>query len=232
MRAARLHRYGDPAEITSFNPSEVGHRRGSMPVTFPHTLGWDVAGTAGDRPVIAMADGAAAEYVTVPLAHLVDAPASIPLADAAALPLAGLTAWQAVFEYGKARPGERVLVTGASGGIGRLAVQLVRHAGATPVAARRGEDPGGGYDLVLNLAPIAPPLAGERIVTITLPAPGATHFITRNDPAQLAELVALVDAGVVRVEIAERHPLGALAEIHRRAEAGDIHGKIIIEELA
>jgi NADPH:quinone reductase-like Zn-dependent oxidoreductase len=56
----------------------------------------------------------------------------------------------------------------------------------------------------------------------------ATHFVTRNDPAQLARIVALVDAGDLTVDIAEAHPLAELASIHHRSETGQTRGKIII----
>lgn len=56
----------------------------------------------------------------------------------------------------------------------------------------------------------------------------ATHVLARNDPAQLAALVALVDSGAITVEVTERHPLGDLASLHRRSETGDLHGKIIV----
>lgn len=68
------------------------------------------------------------------MATLVAAPASIPLANAAALPVAGITAWQAVFEHGKVTAGQRVLVNGAGGGVGGFVTQLAKHAGAEVIA--------------------------------------------------------------------------------------------------
>ncbi|MFI6596157.1 NADP-dependent oxidoreductase [Nonomuraea sp. NPDC050536] len=274
MFAARIHEYGEPSVITidrvpipvpgpgevlvkvaatSFNPSEIGFRRGFMPVTFPHTLGWDVAGTvvATGEPVIALTGGAAAGYAVVPEDKLVAAPKGIPLEHAAAIPVAGLTAWQAVFEQAEVRPGERVLIVGAGGGVGMFAVQLAKHAGATVVATASPRSAAavealgadeivdhtsrplpGGNDVVLNLAPADPPMLGDRVVTITHPGEGATHFVARNDPGQLAELVGLIDAGLVRVDITETHTLPDLPEIHARAESGQIRGKIIIKGLA
>jgi NADPH:quinone reductase-like Zn-dependent oxidoreductase len=52
--------------------------------------------------------------------------------------------------------------------------------------------------------------------------------VARNDAAQLAEIVALVDAGELVVDIAESHPLSDLASIHQRSEAGQTRGKIVI----
>ncbi|WP_436776433.1 NADP-dependent oxidoreductase [Yinghuangia sp. YIM S09857] len=136
---------------TSFNPTEVALRagllQGFLPVALPHAFGWDVAGTVveigpraegfavGDRVVGWLEGaGAAAECVAAPGAMLVPAPTSVPLAHAAALPLAGLTAWQAVFEHGQVTAGQRVLVNGAGGGIGGFVTQLAAHAGAEVIA--------------------------------------------------------------------------------------------------
>ncbi|NUT42558.1 MAG: NADP-dependent oxidoreductase [Thermoactinospora sp.] len=289
MRAARVHDYGDasvirldevptprpgPGEVlvevaaTSFNPSEAGLRAGLLrdvlPVSLPHTLGWDVSGTVvetgsgvtglapGDR-VIGQVDGAAAGYVVAPAALLARAPESVPLADAAVVPVAGLTAWQAVHEHARVGRGQRVLVNGAGGGIGLFAVQLARLAGATVIAtasARSAEAVGrlgadevvdytagplpGGMDVLLNLAAVpeeqAAALAGlgRTAVTVATPIEGAAHFVMRNDPEQLAALARLIDKGDLVIEVAESHPLSALAELHRRAESGRTRGKITL----
>lgn len=71
--------------------------------------------------------GAAAEYVVAPAGTLARAPRSIPLPDAAALPLVGLTAWQALFDHAKLVPGQRVLINGAGGAVGGYAVQLAKN---------------------------------------------------------------------------------------------------------
>ncbi|NJP93292.1 NADP-dependent oxidoreductase [Nonomuraea sp. FMUSA5-5] len=244
---------------TAFNPSEVGLRSGLLPEVFraslPHTLGWDVSGTvaetgagvsdlaAGDR-VFGMVDGAAAEYVAAPADVLARAPRSIPLADAAAVPVAGLTAWQAVHEHARIEPGRRVLVNGAGGGVGTFAVQLAKLAGghviatASPRSAaavrRLGADEVIDYtttplpadvDVLLNLIPAAHAPASPVTVSI---AGGEGHFVMRYDPAQLTALAALIDEGRLTVEIAESHPLPALPRVHRRAEAGDLRGKVTL----
>jgi NADPH:quinone reductase-like Zn-dependent oxidoreductase len=69
-------------------------------------------------------DGAAAEYVTLPAAHLAARPRSVSHTEAATLPLAALTAWQALVDYAALEHGERVLVQGGGGGVGAFAVQL------------------------------------------------------------------------------------------------------------
>ncbi|WP_096305324.1 NADP-dependent oxidoreductase [Jatrophihabitans sp. GAS493] len=75
-------------------------------------------------------DGAAAQYVTVPAADLARKPASIDHVQSAALPLAALTAWQALVDHAKLVVGESVLVTGGAGGVGAYVVQLAHHFGA------------------------------------------------------------------------------------------------------
>ena len=80
------------------------------------------------------ADGAAAEYVVAPAEILAPAPTSIPLADAAALPMVGLTAWQALFDDAGLAAGQRVLINGAGGAVGGYAVQLAKRAGAHVIA--------------------------------------------------------------------------------------------------
>ncbi len=79
-------------------------------------------------------DGAAAEYVAVRAANLALKPRSIPHAQAAALPLSALTAWQALFEHAHLAAGQAALIHGGAGGVGTLAVQLARWRGAHVIA--------------------------------------------------------------------------------------------------
>lgn len=79
-------------------------------------------------------DGAAAQYVTLPAAHLAAKPRSISHAEAATLPLSALTAWQALTDYAALGPGEQVLVQGGAGGVGSYAVQLAAILGGTVTA--------------------------------------------------------------------------------------------------
>jgi NADPH:quinone reductase-like Zn-dependent oxidoreductase len=271
---------------TAFNPVDAGIRGGFLkepfPVVLPHVPGYDVAGTidvvgpnvagrgVGDRVIAFLpmvAEGAAAEYVVAPAEILADAPASIPLADAAALPSVGLTAWQAVFEHAGLRAGQRLLVNGAGGAVGGYAVQLAKRAGAHVIATasprstgrvrRAGADEiidhttagvadavSPSLDVVLNLAPIAPAelgaLAGRvrpgGVVLTTLPTSlpiemsdvRAVPVFVRSDADQLAGLVAKVDAGELRVDVAERLPLSELPAVHARADAGALSGKVVL----
>lgn len=87
-------------------------------------------------------DGAAAEFAAVHGANLAPAPKTIDFLHAAAISLSGLTAWQAFFTHADLRPGQNVLIHGASGGVGVFAVQLARWRGArVSVTARRKDEP-------------------------------------------------------------------------------------------
>jgi NADPH:quinone reductase-like Zn-dependent oxidoreductase len=94
----------------------------------------DVGDVAVGDEVYALApfdrDGAAAAYAVMPAAVLAPKPRTLGHVEAAAVPLAGLSAWQGLFDYGRLERGERVLIHGAAGGVGHLAVQLARSRGA------------------------------------------------------------------------------------------------------
>lgn len=85
-------------------------------------------------------DGAAADFVTVPVESVAAMPAGVPHTAAAALPLAALTAWQALVDHAALRPGEEVLVHGGAGGVGGFAVQLAAGIGARTAATCLGKD--------------------------------------------------------------------------------------------
>jgi NADPH:quinone reductase-like Zn-dependent oxidoreductase len=82
-------------------------------------------------------DGAAAQYVTLPAAHLAARPRSVAHAETATLPLAALTAWQALVDHAALKPGEQVLVQGGAGGVGSHAVQLAAILGGSVTATGR-----------------------------------------------------------------------------------------------
>src|SRR5919199_786041 len=91
-------------------------------------VGPDVTDVAEGDEVFALTpfdrDGVSAEYAVVPAAVLAPKPRTLTHVESAALTLAGLSAWQGLFDYGALRDGERVRVLGANGGVGHLAVQL------------------------------------------------------------------------------------------------------------
>jgi NADPH:quinone reductase-like Zn-dependent oxidoreductase len=83
--------------------------------------------------------GAYAEYITAPSRHLARIPPALGDVEAAALPMAGLTAWQALVDTAGLGPGDRVLIQGAAGGIGHLAVQIAKARGATVLGTARAD---------------------------------------------------------------------------------------------
>jgi len=166
-------------------------------------------------------DGVAAEYALVPARVLAPKPARLSHVEAAALPMGGLTAWQALFVHGRLVGGERVLVTGASGGVGHIAVQLARHAGAEVVESRPA-------DLVFDTRGGETP-AGERVVTIVEEVPGATYFVVEPDHEQLLELGALVDAGELRPEVDSVFHLTEARAAFERVAAPGKRGKVVLE---
>ncbi len=133
----------EPAPVPVPGPGEAGKDR--TPVIPSHEVSGTVAAlgpgatglTAGDEVYGLIdfdRDGAAAEFVTLPAAHLAARPRSVPHAEAATLPLAALTAWQAITDYAALEPGEQVLVQGGAGGVGAYAVQLAAILGGTVTA--------------------------------------------------------------------------------------------------
>jgi NADPH:quinone reductase-like Zn-dependent oxidoreductase len=83
-------------------------------------------------------DGAAADYTVVPASFLAPKPRTLGHLESAAIPLAGLTAWQGLFDHGRLREGERVLIHGAAGGVGQFATQLSRWCGAYVIGTASG----------------------------------------------------------------------------------------------
>jgi len=141
------------------NPVDYKTRRGEGVARWagppPFVPGWDVAGVVvssgygvtrlrpGDRvfgmPRFPRAGGAYAEYVTAPSLQLALLPEGVDFREAAAMPLAALTAWQTLVDAAELSAGQVVLVHGAAGGVGHLAAQIAAALGATVIAtARRG----------------------------------------------------------------------------------------------
>src|SRR6201996_5443608 len=133
----------------SVNPVDYKIREGGHPkvteADLPITLGRDVAGfleTAGGGFEVGdavyahldWADGGYAEYALCAPAGLAAKPTTLDMVAAAAVPLAATTAWQGLFDHGQLKAGERVLIHGASGGVGAFAVQFARIAGAEVIA--------------------------------------------------------------------------------------------------
>ncbi|HEY6495104.1 MAG TPA: NADP-dependent oxidoreductase [Trebonia sp.] len=123
------------AELTWDESWTTADGRDRTPVIPSHEVSGTVAGLGPGADGLAVGDevyaliefdrdGAAADYVTLPAAHLTARPRSVSHVESATLPLAALTAWQALVDHADLRPGERVLVQGGAGGVGSYAVQL------------------------------------------------------------------------------------------------------------
>jgi NADPH:quinone reductase-like Zn-dependent oxidoreductase len=166
-------------------------------------------------------DGVAADYAVVPAAVLAPKPVRLSHVEAAALPIGGLSAWQGLFEHGRLERGQRVIVTGASGGVGHLAVQLARQVGAHLV----NDSPA---DLVFDTTGGELP-AGRRVVTIAAEVPGTIYFIVEPNREQLVELARLADAGELRPEVDSTFPLTAAEEAFHRVAARGKRGKVVLD---
>jgi NADPH:quinone reductase-like Zn-dependent oxidoreductase len=120
----------------------AGHVKQVFPLTFPATLGWDVSGTVeeagnkvtqfkrGEEVYALVKGGGYAEYVVAPATVVAKKPRAVDHVHAAAVPVSGLTALQALFEVAQLRAGQKVLIHAAAGGVGNFAVQLAKAKGA------------------------------------------------------------------------------------------------------
>jgi NADPH:quinone reductase-like Zn-dependent oxidoreductase len=241
---------------TTFNPVDDGIRggylQGPFPVTLPHIPGIDVAGTVdslgegvenvavGDAVIGFLpmtADGAAAEYTIAPAELLAPAPTTIPLTDAAALPIVGLTAWQALFDDAGLAAGQRVLINGAGGAVGSYAVQLAKRAGAHVIAtagprsAERARSAGADeiidhtttevtvaepIDVLLNLARVTPE---ELVALVALVAPGGVVVNTVPTIATPGD----EKRGVRSVGVFVRSDAAQLSRLAALVDSGELH---------
>jgi len=159
IRAARLHRHGEPLvaetveldppgedevfvelDFAGVNPIDRYIAQGSVApdAPLPRTLGGEATGRVdGQRVLVAgeglgtARDGLWAQAAVVPAAAVIVLPDGVAVRDAAAMGVAGLTAWNVVQDLARLRAEDRVLVLGASGGVGSLIVSLAHAAGAT-----------------------------------------------------------------------------------------------------
>jgi NADPH:quinone reductase-like Zn-dependent oxidoreductase len=145
----------------SLNPIDnilrAGYMKDFLPLTFPHVMGYDVSGDVvevgknvqsvkvGDA-VFARPNqddaGAIAEFARVKENELAIIPVNLSYTDAASVPLAGLTAWQALVTKGNLKEGDKVLIHAGSGGVGTYAIQIAKHLGAyvaTTTSAKNAE---------------------------------------------------------------------------------------------
>jgi NADPH:quinone reductase-like Zn-dependent oxidoreductase len=136
----------------ALNPVDAMIRSGAFPLFGlpPFVLGWDISGVVenvvpgvtrfkiGDEvfglPFFPRAAGGYAEYVSAPSRQLSMKPTSLDHVHAAALPLAGLTAWQGLVDAANIQTGERILIHAGAGGVGHIAVQIAKAKGAHVIA--------------------------------------------------------------------------------------------------
>lgn len=154
----------------SVNPVDTKMRNGAMGAELPMVLGRDVAGVVdavgegseafspGEEVFAVLSgprsNGAYAQYVTVPETFVARKPRGLDHAQAAAMGVAGITAYETVFGKGKITSGEAVLVAGGAGGVGSFAIPMLRHLGAGPILATCGSDESAAY--LTNTLGIAP----------------------------------------------------------------------------
>jgi NADPH:quinone reductase-like Zn-dependent oxidoreductase len=238
----------DDQDVTGHKPVE----QSPAVVAFPHVPNFDVAGviaevgqgvsgwSTGDAVVafLPMTEpGAAAEYVAARAEILASAPRTVELADAAALPSSGLTAWQSLVEHAGLQAGQSILVNGAGGAVGGYAVQLAKQAGATATATASARSTGRirSYraDRIVDYTatPLPQAVAGQRFDVVL--------NLVRTSPEETAQLVDLVadggafvstttpgpeDAGRgVRTErVFSRSDAARLGGLVARVDAGDL----------
>jgi NADPH:quinone reductase-like Zn-dependent oxidoreductase len=239
VRAAALN----PADLAL----QAGALDGAVDTYFPVIPGWDIAGVV-DRPGLATpefaagdevigylrgdvqrAHGGMAELVSADVRTLTRKPRVMSFVEAAGLPLAGLTAYQAVVHALDVQPGESVLVHGAAGGVGSLAVQIARSRGARVIGTASGRDHGylrtlgteaviygdGTADRVRELAP-----DGVDVVLDTVGGVLTATARAARPGARLASIVEIGSPGVTSVFCRMDHAdLIALREL---AEGGKL----------
>ena len=157
----------------SLNPIDnilrAGYLRQMLELTFPHVKGYDVSGTVveigknvksvkiGDEVFARpnqMDAGSVAEFARIQEDELAIKPSNMTHEQAASVPLAGLTAWQALVTKGKIKIGSKVLIHAGSGGVGTLAIQIAKHFGAFVATTTSGKNASLvkelGADLIIN----------------------------------------------------------------------------------
>jgi NADPH:quinone reductase-like Zn-dependent oxidoreductase len=251
MRAVRLHDHGlsvDEIDVprpgagealvrvhaAGITRDELSWRIDRLPAIPSYELSGVVAelghGTddiaAGDEVFALMPfdrDGAAADYVVVPAAELAPKPQRLSHAESAALTLAGLSAWQGLFDHGALRDGERVRVLGTKGGVGHLAVQL-----AGDALVGRDQpcdlvfDTAGGDALAAAIG------SAPRIVSVAEEADHVTYFIVEHNRGQLIELGRRADAGELNTTIDSTFSLEDAPAAFARVAERNKNGKVVL----
>lgn len=139
-------------EAISIEGGDVLHRAGGEMTARPHIVGYQCAGTVveagsevldyrpGDRVVATMPNGSHASLVSVPARSAWPVPAGMDIREAACVPIPFGTADECLFEFGRLKTGETVLIQGGAGGVGLAAIQLAKRAGATVLATASSDE--------------------------------------------------------------------------------------------
>ncbi|MDX6659480.1 MAG: hypothetical protein QOJ55_302 [Solirubrobacteraceae bacterium] len=206
----------------SVNPADWKARRGFREMPLPAVLGHDASGTVeesrsddfavGDDVFGMTVSGAYAELATASAAAIARKPEALSHEQAAALPVAGITAWQALFDRGGLESGQTGLIAGAAGGVGHLGVQFAKHAGARTIGTGSARN----RDFVLGLG------ADEYVDYTSQDVADAVQdadvvFDTVGGDTT-ASLVPAVRSGGIIVTIAGPPPEDAARERGARAE--------------
>ena len=251
MRAVRLHEHGlsvDEIDVprpgerealvrvhaAAITRDELSWPVDWLPVTPSYELSGVVAELGHGTDDIAVGDevfalttfgqnGAAADYVVVPAAVLAPKPQRLSHAESAALTLAGLSAWQGLFDHGALREGEHVRVLGERGGVGHLAVQLAGDALVGPdQPCDLVFDTAGGDALTAAIG------SAPRIVSVAEEADNVTYFIVEPNRAQLIELGRRADAGELKATIDSTFSLEDAAAAFARVAERNKNGKVVL----
>ena len=218
-------------------------------------IGSGVEGTAVGEAVYALSgfdrEGAAAEYIVVPAGLLAPKPRQLGHVETAAIPLAGLSAWQGLFDHGQLKQGQRVLIHAAGGAyvIGTAStgnVQTALELGANQVidhTTARFEDAVDAVDLVFDTAggerlERSPAVlrAGGRLVSVagkprqhaSERGISAVYFVVEPNGDQLADLAELADNGQLRPTIDQVFPLADARKAFARSLRHNRRGKIVL----
>jgi NADPH:quinone reductase-like Zn-dependent oxidoreductase len=241
MRAVVIHETGDPdvlryeetdrpepgdgevlirVHAASVNPADWKNRRGSGPL--PRLLGVDISGMVetsradgfaeGDQVFGISASGGYAEYSTASAAAIARKPEGVSHEQAAAIPVAGLTAWQALFDRGGLDSGQTAIVAGAAGGVGHLAVQFAKVTGARAIGTGSTRN----RDFVLGLG--ADQYVDYTQQEVGEAVSGADVALDTVGGEVTAALLPAVREGGVLVTIASAPPEEAARERGVRAE--------------
>lgn len=258
----------------------VSHLRSGQAVVINPSLDW---GDREDRPSPAFRilggpdPGTYAEFVVIPAANVFPKPSPLNFEEAAAMPLASLTAWRAVVTRGQVRPGEQVVVLGIGGGVATFVLQIARQAGASVIATSSSDakllrakelgadltinytstawdevvlkHTGGGADVIIDsvgkatwekaLRALRP---GGRLVSFGATTGPTTEVnvrtvfwnqlnilgTTMGSPREFSAMLSLYEAGRLKPVVDRVFPLRDAAEAHRRMDAGEQFGKLVL----